>query len=198
MRYIFISIILTISTVVSATDYFVSSSGNDSNSGLSISSPWKTIAKVNSVFSTLQPGDRVLFRRGDTFYGSLNIIKSGVAGLPITIGSYGTGDKPVITGFTTVTGWTYEGNGIYSANIISEAQTNMVLIDGVHYGMGRWPDNGYNIFEDATTNVSITDFELSAEVDWTFAEVVIRKNDWTLDRCLITDHTGNKLTYTSF
>jgi len=69
----------------------------------------------------LQPGDRILFRRGDTFYGSLNITKSGEAGLPITIGAYGTGDKPVITGFTTVTGWANEGNGIYSASITSES-----------------------------------------------------------------------------
>ena len=33
--------------------------------------------------------------------------------------------------------------------------------------------------------------------DWAGAEVVIRKNNWSLDRCLITDHTGDKLTYTN-
>ncbi|MBE0676078.1 MAG: right-handed parallel beta-helix repeat-containing protein, partial [Bacteroidales bacterium] len=41
------------------------------------------------------------------------------------------------------------------------------------------------------------DNELSSSTDWTGAEVVIRKNDWTLDRCKINDHTGTKLTYTS-
>ena len=197
MKTTFSLIFLALSAIATATDYYVKNGGNDLNEGTSDATAWATISKVNSVFTSLKPGDRILFKRGDTFYGTLNITRSGVSGSPITLSAYGTGEKPVITGFTTLTSWISEGNGIYSAAIDSEAQTNMVTIDGVQYAMGRWPDNGYNIFENASTNVSITDNELSATTDWTGAEVVIRKNDWSLDRCIITDHTGTKLTYRS-
>ena len=197
MKIIIPLIFLILSSVATATDYYVKNGGNDSANGTSDATAWATIGKVNSIFSSLKAGDRILFRRGDTFYGSIKITRSGVAGSPITLGAYGTGDKPVITGFSSLTSWTSEGNGIYSAPVVSESLTNMVIIDGKQYAMGRWPDEGYNIFESAVSNLSITDNELSAATDWTGAEVVIRKNDWSLDRCKITDHTGTKLTYTS-
>ncbi|HEY5124074.1 MAG TPA: hypothetical protein VIK14_10090, partial [Ignavibacteria bacterium] len=90
MKNALILIFLILSTIASATDYYVSSSGNDSNNGLSSSTPWKTIIKVNSAFSTMKPGDRILFNRGDTFYGTITVTKSGSTGNPITIGAYGT------------------------------------------------------------------------------------------------------------
>ncbi|MBP7507716.1 MAG: right-handed parallel beta-helix repeat-containing protein [Prolixibacteraceae bacterium] len=197
MKTVFFLILLAVCNFVFATDYYVQNGGNDQALGTSEDKAWATLGKVNSVFASLKPGDKILFRRGDTFYGSLIITKSGMAGSPITIGAYGTGEKPEITGFITINSWTSEGNGIYSTTVSSEDQTNMVLIDGVQYGMGRWPDNEYNIFESASSNVSITDNELTETNDWTGAEVVIRKNDWSLDRCNISDHTGNKIIYTS-
>src|SRR5674476_1471227 len=106
---------LIFNTIASATDYYISSSGNDANNGLSSSTPWKTIAKVNSAFSLLKPGDRILFNRGNTFYGTITVTKSGSAGNPITIGAYGTGSNPIITGFTTVSAWTNLGNNIWES-----------------------------------------------------------------------------------
>src|ERR1035437_4204072 len=197
MKNALIAIFLVLSTIASATDYYISSSGNDSNNGLSSSTPWKTITKVNSSFSTLKPGDRILFNRGDTFYGTLIVTASGSPGNPITIGAYGTGETPIITGFTTISGWTNEGNGIYSKVITSEAQTNMVTIDGVNTGMGRYPKSTYLTYESFSTNLSITDNGLGNAINWTGAEAVIRKNNWTLDRCIITSHIKDILTYTS-
>ena len=113
------------------------------------------------------------------------------------MGAYGTGEKPVITGFTEIKSWNNEGAGIYSASLNAEGLTNMVIIDGRQFAMGRWPDNAYNIFESASSNTSISDTELSSEINWSGAEVVIRKNDWSLDRCQITTHAGQTLSYTS-
>ena len=197
VKYILIAAFLVFNTIASATDYYISSSGNDSNNGLSSSTPWLTITKVNAIFSILKPGDRILFKRGDTFYGTITITKSGIAGNPITVGAYGTGANPVITGFTTITGWTNEGNGIYSKVITSEAQTNMVTVNGVNTGMGRYPKSTYRTYETFSTNVSITDNGFGDATNWTGTEAVIRKNDWTLDRCTITKHIGDVLTYTS-
>lgn len=188
---------MTMSPLLVATDYFVSNAGNDLNSGTSEGLSWATIARANAALSEFKPGDRILFKRGDIFHGTIKITKSGTASSPVTIGAYGSGDRPVITGFKTITTWTSEGNGIYSSPLVAEALTNMVVIDGVQYAMGRWPDQNYNIFESANVNTSITDIELNSSPDWTGAEVAIRKNDWSIDRCRIDDHTGDRLTYTS-
>ena len=113
LKNILIIIFLLFSTIASATTYYVSSVGSDAANGLSESTPWKSIAKVNTVFSSCNAGDKILFRRGDTFYGTIMITKSGLAGSPITIGAYGTGEDPVVTGLVTLGSWTNEGNGIF-------------------------------------------------------------------------------------
>ena len=72
--------------------YYVSSSGNDYfYNGLSESTPWQSIDKVNNAFwsGTIKEGDTILFRRGDYFRGSLSIEVSD-----ITLGSYGDESKP--------------------------------------------------------------------------------------------------------
>lgn len=197
LKNILIAILfLFINRLASATDYYVSNAGNDLDYGISASTSWKTITKVNTVFASLKPGDRILFKCGDTFYGTIKVAKSGISGNPITIGSYGSGEKPVITGFTTITGWTNEGNGIYSKVITSESQTNMVTIDGVNIAMGRYPKSTYATYESRTSN-SITDIGLGSGTNWTGAEVVIRKNNFVLDRNKIISHSGDIITYSS-
>src|ERR1035437_2291765 len=121
VKKVFIFLFCLSSLVASATDYYISSKGNDAANGLSSSTSWKTIAKINSGFSAFKPGDRILFNRGDTFSGTLNITKSGSIGNPITIGAYGTGADPVINGFVTITGWTNVGGGIYSKIVKCES-----------------------------------------------------------------------------
>lgn len=195
MKYALVLLFLTLSALAKATTYYVSSTGNDSDDGTTESTPWKTIAKVNSSFNNFKAGDRILFKCGDEFHGTINITKSGISAFPITIGSYGSGGKPVITGFKTITAWTNTGGGIYSAPISGESPPEMLTIDGIQYAMGRHPNNGYLKYESFNTNVSITDNELPASPSWKGAQVVIRKTNWILDRCLVTEHTGSKLTY---
>src|ERR1700749_3714888 len=105
------------------TYYFSSSDGDDSRTSAQAqnsSTPWKTIDKLNSFFSSLQPGDVVLFKRGDVFYGSISIKKSGSAGSPIIFDAYGSGVKPIITGFTDVTSWSNIGGNLWmSSNSVS-------------------------------------------------------------------------------
>ncbi len=67
-RLLLTSVIILFSVYVNATNYYVSSSGNDANSGTSESSPWKTLNKVNSF--TPKPGDQILFKRGEEWTGS--------------------------------------------------------------------------------------------------------------------------------
>src|SRR5688500_16136642 len=90
------------------TYYFSAASGDDSRTSIEAQNPitpWKTLNKLNSFFSSLQPGDFVLLKRGETFYGSITVNKSGTASAPITISDYGTGNRPVITSLVTLSSW---------------------------------------------------------------------------------------------
>ena len=83
--------------------YYVSvSSGNDSNNGTSTSTAWKTLSKVNTV--TFSAGDRILLKCGDTWTGETLIPKGdGTSASLIEIGTYGTGNKPVISNPASLT-----------------------------------------------------------------------------------------------
>lgn len=74
--------------------YYVSNLGNDANTGKSETTPWKTIAKVNSF--SFSPGDRILFKKGDTWNEQLTIPSSGSSDKRITFSSYGSGNLPII------------------------------------------------------------------------------------------------------
>src|SRR5439155_27087357 len=93
------------STTGSGTTYYVSNSGNDGNSGTSQSSPWKTMAKVQSFLGNLRGGDSVLFQRGGIWFEQLNLSNvNGASGAPILFGNYGTGNLPIIDGGGTKSG----------------------------------------------------------------------------------------------
>ena len=195
MRGFFTLLLCLFSFIASAKDYYISSTGNDSSDGLSSSTPWRTISKVNAASSSFNPGDRILFKRNDVFYGTLKISKSGLSGNPITISSYGSGNKPIITGFTTINEWTNNGNGIYSSRLTSESVPNIVTVNGVNTPIGRWPNTGFLSIDSHNSNSSITDSELPSSPDWTGGEVVIRKVNYIYDRNLITSHSGTTLYY---
>jgi hypothetical protein len=74
--------------------YFSSSTGNDLNVG-SEASPFQTISKLNSL--VLVAGDKILFKKGDTFIGQIIVSYSGTNGFPIVYDSYGVGELPLLT-----------------------------------------------------------------------------------------------------
>ena len=86
---------LSISVLAQNKTYYVSSSGNDSNSGTSASNAWRSIGKVNS--ANLASGDKVLFKRGNRWDEQLKITKSGASGNSIIFGAYGSGAKPILS-----------------------------------------------------------------------------------------------------
>ena len=68
IKCIFILILFIISSLVSATTYYISSAGNDASNGTSTTTSWATLNKVNGF--SLAAGDNILFNRGDTWYGT--------------------------------------------------------------------------------------------------------------------------------
>lgn len=76
--------------VIQGITYYVSNSGDDSNDGKTPETAWKTLKRVSEAY--LNPGDGVLFQRGDLFRGTVQT-KPGVS-----YGAYGTGEKPKFYG----------------------------------------------------------------------------------------------------
>ena len=112
-----------------ATNYYVdATNGNDSNSGTSASAAWKTISKVNN--STFNPGDQILFKRGEVWRGMLEIHSSGTQNNYIIVGAYGSGDKPIIKGSRLLTDWTNHSGNIWKAVCSTSPSNNQVFFNG--------------------------------------------------------------------
>jgi parallel beta-helix repeat protein len=195
-QFVLVLFIVLFTDPLSATTYYVSNSGNDSNPGTSDSLSWKTLSKVNRFF--LKRGDQVLFKRGDSWQGTLIPSTSGASGIPIVYGAYGTGAKPIITGFTTVTAWTNQGGNIWeSTDAVSTLTTcNMVVINGVSTPMGREPNTGYYTYQSTNGTTTITSSNLTGTPNWTGAEVAVNPNNYQTKRCPITSQSGGTLTFT--
>ena len=192
--------------VNAATYYFSSVSGDDSRTSTdaqSSSTPWRTINKLNSIMSILQPGDKVYFKRGESFDGAITVTASGSSTLPIIFAAYGTGNKPVINGFANITGWSQSRGNVWEASFSSSAgSTNMVVVNDRQQPIGRYPNSdaaghGYLTINSHSGLNQISSNQLTSSTNWTGGEVVMRKMRWVTDRNVITNHSGNTLTFIS-
>lgn len=91
------------------TTYYVDSTiGDDSNSGTSPETPWKSLDKVTA--TTFLPGDTILLKSGSVWNGEWLWPKgSGTADAPIKIDKYGGDALPVINGMGIDRGMNYSG-----------------------------------------------------------------------------------------
>lgn len=76
------------------TIYIDSKAGNDKNDGTSEDKPLKTLYAASQ--KSYAPGSKILLKAGQSFSGSLNVVGTGTEKAPITVTSYGKGEKPVI------------------------------------------------------------------------------------------------------
>lgn len=160
-----LSIFLIPSAASAATYYVDATLGNNSNNGTSTSTPWQTLAKVSG--TTFSPGDSILFKRGETFAGTLVVGQSGTNGNPITYSTYGTGDRPLINAaginygvdirtnksYITVAGLTVQ-SATLSQFVMSSNVSHIQITDCVVSG----GNSGYYIFSTGTySDIVISD-----------------------------------------
>ena len=101
------------SSPYSPRKYYVdSANGDDANNG-NYNAPIKSLAAVSNLL--LLPGDKLLFRRGETWINeTLTIAHSGITDLPITISAYGDAkDAPVFFGGELLSGWIRHDTNIW-------------------------------------------------------------------------------------
>jgi parallel beta-helix repeat protein len=157
------------SPAAQGAEYYVSPSGNDITGTGTISNPWASITKGQSM---LNPGDTLLVR-GGRYYESVTLTKQGMVGLPITIAAYADPETkiretPVLDGTEVVTGWekcgpddaflTVQGvinpnyDKIYKAKVPAsrlpaDLANSKLFENGVQGRIARWPDQklGYGV-----------------------------------------------------
>lgn len=96
------------------TTYYVSSTGTGTF-GTSQNSPIN-LETLNK--KVIRSGDTILFKSGDTFFGSINFPIINIDGRVITISSYGEGELPTICSYKLVSNvWQESSDGIYRVDI---------------------------------------------------------------------------------
>ncbi|OLY92808.1 hypothetical protein BUE76_13610 [Cnuella takakiae] len=200
-----------ISFYAHATTYYVSEKGASNNKGTSIGTPWnyqRLQAEISKKKGNLfYAGDSILLQRGSTFYGPLQVRCSGAPGRSITIGAYGSGPKPLITGLVTLKEWKAVGAKQYTASLPEDfpSYCPILLINGKPFGQGRFPNNtdpnkGYLSNEsDRNDNSSFINRSLRAgNTDWTGATLVARLMRFVIDTAVVTNQQGTELQTKNF
>lgn len=148
---------LTPLLAASSTFYVDSVEGSDANSGTTVASAWKSLAKVNA--SHFLPGDVVYFKRGSTWTGELDIRDSGIPGSPITFSDYGSGPRPTISNagvgtrvvkifgsWVVIQGFLVKDSGDVAVEIENGANHNVVQnIEATNSGQGISVSGQFNL-----------------------------------------------------
>jgi len=174
--------------------YYVSNSGgSDQNSGTNPSEPWKPLEKINSFIPN--PGDQILFKRGDSWNGTLAINSSGTSGNPITYGAYGTGEKPVIYGSEIITGWSVFSGNIYKANVANDVYE--LFLNGNKMKAARFPNKGYANIDAVPSANSLTCNALNGGINYSGAGFASRTNGYAFETNSVASSSGTTLTLKS-
>lgn len=111
MRRVAVALAVLASAQVFGSTYYVSAGGNDSATGTTPATAWKTLGRVNSA---VESGDEVLLHGGDTFNGTLAFVENG-----LSVTSYGSGQATIDAG-------SGDGIDIYDAGGISISDLQIV------------------------------------------------------------------------
>ena len=121
-----------------STTYYVSTDGNDTNSGTSQLSSWQTLNKVNSFL--FQAGDSILFKRDNLWRGQL-IPQSGNSGNCIYYGAYDSGEKPIFLGSVNLADssfWVNTGGNIWSTATATTTSGEKILNPSFDIDAANW------------------------------------------------------------
>jgi len=200
-KLITIILVLVFSHVNAADYYFSQASGDDTRTATQAqnpATPWKSLSKAQTVFTT---GNRLYFQRGEIWYGNLVAQGSGTSGARIIVSAYGTGAKPIITGFTGITTWTNTTGNIWESTAAASTLStcNIASINGGNYAKARLPKTGYYTIATTNGSTTITNSNITTSVVSanTGAQMVLRELMYVITANDITNVSGNTATFTS-
>ncbi|MEO0469582.1 MAG: PKD domain-containing protein [Bacteroidota bacterium] len=176
-----------------STNYYVSEKGNDNNNGKTPAQAWQSIDKVNASMNQLSAGDSVLFKRGESFYGQINLTADGANGNPLVFGAYGSGNLPVISGERVLTNWVQHSGNIWR----TQAQDSVAYL---YWGdkfmtLARFPNAGFLTMSNGDLTW-LTSNEMSRPTNyWQGANVRMRTTKWTWEFQQVSASTDTRLDF---
>jgi hypothetical protein len=189
------ALFLLATVVVNATTYYISPNGNDNATGTSQAQAWQTLARVGQITYSMQPGDNILLERGGVYRDQLLIGLPGTATAPITVGAYGTGPLPIITGSDQITGWTVHSGNIWKAfvgNVVDQLFANSQLQQ-----IARYPNTGW-LRNDLGSFTQINDAALTQpDGYWNGATAIVRSSNWAYDEVTVNNYVTGQLNVTN-
>lgn len=179
-------LLLLLGATVPAADIHVAAGGSDGTGDGSQGAPYATAAKGLSLAGV---GDRVLLRRGDVFREGGLAVGSGR-----TLGAWGEGADPVLSGSTAVGGFSPGGGGVYQASLdLGGRETELCFVDGARLTLARYPDSGWLRTAAGTTGDALACTELTgarAAGHWQGAKVRWRRWSWWFETRGVTGDDG--------
>ena len=160
------------------TTYYVSSTGT-SDIGTSADAPMSYETAKNKTYLS---GDTILFKKGDTFYGTFEPKIVQIDDKITKVSSYGTGEMPTISGYKIVSSasaWQVSNNGIYKINLTDTGCfSGLQTTDGNSTNIGFLEDaNGQKYFNKVGTLEEVVN-EYDFYCDGTYLYIKSGKNPY--------------------
>jgi len=128
--------------------YIDSIFGDDKNSGISISEPWRSIFKLEQETNNIVPGDKILFKRGCVWNDYVLVKNSGMKNNNIYYGAYGNGNYPLFD-LNNITKPAFFVSASYitleNISIMNTGNQGMIF-ENTQYGVYGIKINNINIF----------------------------------------------------
>jgi hypothetical protein len=133
-KNLIVPVVVLLWQTVSATTYYVSVSGNDSNAGTGTNVAFLTIQKAASLMNA---GDTCYILSG-TYRETVTPARSGTLAAPITFAAY-PGATPIVSGADVLNlSWSVYSGSIYKASTTNAV--NQLFVDGYMMNIARWPN----------------------------------------------------------
>lgn len=128
------------------TTYYVSSTGT-SKDGTDINSPMSLETAKSKYY---KGGDKILLKRGDTFYGQFAFSGTATANKPILVSAYGEGERPIISVAKIISNrkvWENVSKNIYRVDLTNiENFSGCMMTDIDSCNIGLFTDKDNNIY----------------------------------------------------
>lgn len=185
--------ILFFAQTTHSQNYYVSSSASTSGNG-TINSPWNSFSPLNALLASTSSIDTIFLKNGDTFRDQ--IIISNNSGFVIT--SYGTGNKPIISGAELVSTWTAVPNTSYWQANFNQRVVNFFANDKEQI-LARYPDENspYLTVDAGTSNDTLIDAALNFIPSNILnkSQICVHTAQWCWEKSPILSSTNNSIIY---
>jgi len=189
-----------------AVDYYVSTTGSDSNTGTSLGSCYRTIQKAAGM---AQAGDNV-YVRGGVYRETVTVANSGTASAPITFQPY-RNESVTISGLDVLNGgWSTHSGSTYQ-NTVS-CGVSQLFVNGKMMSEARSSNSGYvnplartyNTVDSAsivaspsTSTINSSSLGSPTNGTWNGAKMAVidGRYSWVTNTTAVTSQTGNTLNF---